>query len=86
MTAPIFSPPDHSGKPRIPGWVPPPKPTENLDYAKLHAIDLSLVDSPDPLVRAELIGIAKTAIRDDGFIYLENFGVSLEKVRTMPPF
>lgn len=81
MSSTTFSPPDHSDKPEIPTWVPPPKPTENLDYAKLHAIDLSLVDSPDPLVRAELIGIAKAAIRDDGFIYLQNYGVSLEQVR-----
>jgi hypothetical protein len=80
MAAP-FNPPDHSKKPEIPSWVPPPKPTENLDYAKLHTIELSLVDSPDPAVRATLIEVAKEAIRDDGFLYLTNYGVSLEQVR-----
>lgn len=78
--APTFSPPDHTGKPAIPQWIPPPKPTEKLDYAKLHTIDLALVDSPDAAVRAELIEIAKHAIRDDGFLYLTNYGVSLDQV------
>jgi len=79
MAAP-FTPPDHFQKPDIPSWVPPPKPTENLDYAKLHTIELALVDSPDPAVRAQLIEIAKEAIRVDGFLYLTNYGVSLEQV------
>jgi len=78
--AALFNPPDHSQKPEIPAWVPPPKPTENLDYAKLHTIELALVDSPDPAVRAKLIEVAKEAIRDDGFLYLTNYGVSLEQV------
>lgn len=79
MAAP-FNPPDHSQKPEIPSWVPPSKPTEDLDYAKLHTIELALVDSPDPAVRAKLIEVAKEAIRDDGFLYLTNYGVSLEQV------
>lgn len=85
MAAP-FHPPDHSQKPEIPTWVPPPKPTENLDYAKLHTIELALVDSPDPAVRAKLIEVAKEAIRDDGFLYLTNYGVSLEQVRALSHF
>jgi hypothetical protein len=82
--AALFNPPDHSQKPEIPAWVPPPKPTEDLDYAKLHTIELALVDSPDPAVRAKLIEVAKEAIRDDGFLYLTNYGVSLEQVRPLP--
>jgi hypothetical protein len=81
MAAP-FNPPDHSSKPAIPSWTPPPKPTEDLDYAKLHTIELALVDSPDPAVRSKLIEIAKEAIRDDGFLYLTNYGVSLDQVCT----
>lgn len=80
MAAP-FTPPDHSSKAAIPQWVPPAKPTEDLDYAKLHTIDLALVDSPNAAVRAELIEIAKSAIRDDGFLYLTNYGISLDQVR-----
>lgn len=75
-----FNPPSSEGKPEVPKWVPPPKPTENLDYAKLHTIDLALVDSEDPEVRAKLISTAKAAIRDDGFLYLVNYGVALDQV------
>jgi len=78
MAAP-FQPPDFSHKAPVPQWTPPPKPTEDLDYAKLHTIDLALVDSPDDAVRSKLIQIAKEAIRDDGFLYLTNYGVSLDQ-------
>ncbi|KAJ5155756.1 hypothetical protein N7492_008559 [Penicillium capsulatum] len=39
----------------------------------------SLLDSEDPAVVENLIKQVKVAIRDDGFLFLENYGVSLEQ-------
>ncbi len=47
----------------------------------LKSIDLSLLDSDDPAAVDDLIKQVKTAIRDDGFLFLENYGISLEQVR-----
>lgn len=79
MAAP-FQPPSTEGKPEVPKWNPPPPPTEDIDYAKLHTIDLALVDSPDRKVVEQLIATAKEAIHEDGFLYLVNYGVSLDQV------
>lgn len=80
-TAP-FNPPsaDLPGKPFVPQWVPPPATKEKHNFAELKSIDLSLLDSEDPAVVHELIQKVKVAIRDDGFLFLENYGVSLEQV------
>lgn len=81
-TAP-FTPPssDLPGKPLVPDWQPPATTEEKHDFAELKSIDLALLDSDDPTVVADLVQNAKTAIRDDGFLFLENYGVSLEQVR-----
>ncbi len=79
MAAP-FAPPSTDGKPPVPEWVAPEPTKQNLDWAELHTIDLALLDSPDPKVVAELVATAKTAIRDDGFLFLVNYGVSLEQL------
>jgi isopenicillin N synthase-like dioxygenase len=50
------------------------------NFAELTSIDLSLLDSPDPAVVAGLVAQVKRAIREDGFLFLENYGVSLEQV------
>lgn len=78
-----FNPPsiDLPGKPFVPGWVPPPVTQEKHNFAQLKSIDLSLLDSEDPAVVENLIQQVKVAIRDDGFLFLENYGVSLEQVR-----
>lgn len=80
-TAP-FNPPsaDLPGKPFVPEWVPPQATKEKHNFAELKSIDLSLLDSEDPAVVHELIQKVKFAIRDDGFLFLENYGVSLEQV------
>lgn len=77
-----FNPPsaDLPGKPTVPEWIPPPITQETHNFAQLKSIDLSLLDSDDPAVVKELIQQVKTAIRDDGFLFLENYGVSLEQV------
>jgi len=77
MAAP-FQPPSIEGKPEVPKWNPPPPPTEDIDYAKLHTIDLALVQ--------KLIATAKEAIHEDGFLYLVNYGVSLDQVSLISRF
>lgn len=81
-TAP-FNPPaaDLPGKPFVPAWNPPPVTQEKHDFAELKSIDLSLLDSDDPKVVDNLVDQVKTAIREDGFLFLENYGISLEQVR-----
>jgi hypothetical protein len=79
MAAP-YNPIINPNGPYLEPWVPPSPPTETLDYAKLHTIDLALVDSPNKSVRDELIATCKEAIRDDGFLYLVNYGVSLDQL------
>jgi hypothetical protein len=82
-SAPLFNPPaaDLHGKPSVPEWIPPPITQENHDFAKLTSIDLSLLDAEDPAVVDDLVQQVKRAIRDDGFLFLENYGISLEQVR-----
>ena len=78
-----FNPPsaDLPGKPFVPTWVPPPVTQQKEDFAELSSIDLSLMDSDDPAVVDKLVQQVKVAIRDDGFLFLENYGISLEQVR-----
>lgn len=82
--APIasFDPPaaDLPDKPFVPAWIPPPVTQEKENFAQLKSIDLSLLDSDDPAVLDNLIQRVKVAIRDDGFLFLENYGISLEQV------
>ncbi|KAK5115896.1 hypothetical protein LTR62_000352 [Meristemomyces frigidus] len=75
-----FSSPKTDGKPPVPVWTPPPVTREDLAWAQLHTIDLSLLDDPDPEVVDQLVEVTKVAIRDDGFLYLDNYGVSLEQL------
>lgn len=65
----------------MPQWVPPPATKEKHNFAELKSIDLSLLDSDDSAVVDELIQKVKLAIRNDGFLFLENYGISLEQVR-----
>lgn len=80
----LFNPPaaDLPGKPFVPEWIPPPVTQEKHDFAELSSINLSLLDSDDPAVVDGLVSQVKRAIREDGFLFLENYGISLEQVRT----
>lgn len=80
-TAP-YNPPaaDLPGKPVVPAWNAPPVTQEKHNFAQLKSIDLSLLDSEDPAVVDGLVQKVKVAIRDDGFLFLEDYGVSLEQV------
>jgi isopenicillin N synthase-like dioxygenase len=77
-----FNPPSANlpGKPFVPEWVPPPVTQQKEDFAELTSIDLSLMDSDDPAVVDDLVGQVKRAIREDGFLFLENYGVSLQQL------
>jgi isopenicillin N synthase-like dioxygenase len=78
MATPFVPPTPTHCKPPVADWVPP-EPTKLItDWAHLSEIDLSKLDSPDPTVIDELIVLTKKAIKEDGFIYLTNYGVALE--------
>ncbi|RDW65904.1 uncharacterized protein DSM5745_09643 [Aspergillus mulundensis] len=77
-----FNPPSPNlpGKPFVPEWNRPPVTKQTEGFATLKSIDLSLLDSEDPAVVEDLIQQVKVAIRDDGFLFLENYGISLEQL------
>ncbi|KAL4958442.1 hypothetical protein BDW69DRAFT_190914 [Aspergillus filifer] len=77
-----FNPPSPTleGKPFVPKWNAPPVTKQTEGFATLKSIDLSLLDSEDPAVVENLIQQVKVAIRDDGFLFLENYGVSIEQL------
>lgn len=77
-----FNPPSPGlpGKPVVPAWDPPAVTQEKHNFAQLKSIDLSKLDSDDPAVVNDLIKQVKIAIRDDGFLFLENYGVSIEQL------
>lgn len=76
-----FSPPVASvEKPEVPKWIPPQTTKEKLEWADLRTIELSLLDSPDVEVVKKLVETTKAAIKEDGFLFLTDYGVSLEQV------
>lgn len=79
MAAP-FAPPSTEGKPVVPEWWPPAVTQMDLDWAALHTIDLSLLDSHEPRVVEDIVKLTKAAIREDGFLYLTNYGISLDQL------
>ena len=68
-----------AGKPSIPKWIPPPATKENLEWASLRTLDLALLDGSLE-DQAALVETCRAAIQEDGFLYLQNFGVSEEVV------
>lgn len=78
---PRYQPPvTTTPKPYVPDWIPPAPTEEHLDWAALHTIELSDLDSPDATVVASLIATTKTAIKNDGFLYVTHYGVSLAQL------
>lgn len=77
MTDRTYHPPDPKDLPHVPPWNPPAPTKESLDWADLHTIELSDLDSPDPKVVAALIATTKTAIKNDGFLYVTNYGLDI---------
>lgn len=86
MTASWISPSTTlPGKPYIKDWIPPPVSKENVRWAQLRTIELAKLDDPDPKIVQDLVNLTKQAIRDDGFIFLTDYGISLEQVRNLLP-
>ncbi|WVW84358.1 hypothetical protein I302_106392 [Kwoniella bestiolae CBS 10118] len=81
-STPVYNPPDPNapGKPHVPDWFPPPATKADLDFAKLRTIDLSIMDSGDETAIKELVAMTKQAILEDGFLFIERYGVSLEQL------
>ena len=80
MPSAYFQPPSSEGKPQVPRWVPPEPTKEELDWAQLHTIDLSILDSQDPGAVEQLVELTKTAMKDDGFLYLVRVCSDAKKV------
>ncbi|KAI0783193.1 Clavaminate synthase-like protein [Abortiporus biennis] len=63
--------------PTIPHYIAAPPTKEDLDYADLAIIDLSKAASPEG--RAQLAVQARDAMREQGFFYVINHGLSQEQ-------
>lgn len=61
-------------------WVPPAETKADVDWATLRTIDLSKFESPDPAEREAMYETFKSAVFEDGFLYLVNFGLSQEQI------
>ena len=66
----------------VPAWVPPtPSARDDLDWAPLHTLDLSLVQGEEfDQVPEHVVKEVGEAFSRDGFIYVENHGLSYEQV------
>lgn len=80
MAAPFNPPTSSAEKPEVPAWIPPQPTKMDLEWADLRTIELSLLDSDDSAVVAGLVATTKAAIKEDGFLFLTNYGISLEQV------
>jgi hypothetical protein len=85
MAAPFVPAPLSGGKPHVPKWTPPEPTKMDLDWADLGTIELSLLNSLDPEVVAKLVATTKAAIKEDGFLFLTDYRVSLEQVNLSSP-
>ncbi|KAI0689338.1 Clavaminate synthase-like protein [Cytidiella melzeri] len=63
-----------SAKPAVSHYVPAPPTKANLDYADLAMVDLAKTSTPEG--RVQLATIARDALRDIGFFYVINHGLS----------
>lgn len=68
-----------AGKPEIPPWDKPEPTKENLNWADLRTLDLSLLDGT-PEEQAELVETTRLAIQVDGFLFVKNFGMTEEQL------
>lgn len=64
-------------KPALPRYVPAPRTTADLEYADLTVIDLSKVNTTEGF--AELATQARDGMREQGFIYVINHGLTQEQ-------
>jgi hypothetical protein len=86
MAAPFIPAPSSSDKPHFPKWTPPQPTKMYLDWADLRTIELSLLNSPDPEVVAKFVATTKITIKEDSFLFLTDYGISLEQANLSSPF
>ena len=67
-------------KPPFRKYVAPPTTEADIEYCNLRTIKLSQVDSPIPEEREAVYQEFKRAVREDGFFFLEDFGLTQEQV------
>ncbi|WVQ81830.1 hypothetical protein IAT38_003957 [Cryptococcus sp. DSM 104549] len=67
-------------RPPLRPWVPPAETKADVKYANLRTINLGLFDSPNQADRDAVFEEFKKAIKEDGFLYLENFGLTQEQI------
>lgn len=60
-------------------WTAPTETKEQLQWAELETIDLTLLD--DPSAREDLIKRTKHGLREDGFLFVTGTGVSSETIQ-----
>jgi hypothetical protein len=63
-------------KPDINPWIPAKPTAEDLEWADILTIDLSLYDTK----KATLVDILTTALQRDGFFYVVGHGIPAETV------
>ncbi|KAF4888550.1 UPF0676 protein [Colletotrichum fructicola] len=68
-----------AGKPEIAPWDKPHPTKEDLNWAELRTLDLSLLDGT-PNQQAELVETTRLAIQKDGFLFVKNFGMTEEQL------
>ncbi|KAJ3537948.1 hypothetical protein NM688_g6591 [Phlebia brevispora] len=66
-----------TSEPAVPHYTPAPVTKEDLEYADLEVIDLSKANTPEGVAR--LAEQARDAMRDKGFFYVINHGLSPEE-------
>lgn len=62
--------------PAVPEWIPPKPTEEQVEWANILTVDLSLYDTK----KDELIDTVATALQRDGFFYVVGHGIDLETV------
>lgn len=72
----MVSPAPTTGLPAVPTWVAPKPTQEEVEWANILTVDLSLYDTK----KQELIETVATALQRDGFFYVVGHGIDLETV------
>lgn len=68
--------PTPSKRPYLPRWKAPPPTKQEVEWADILTVDLSLYDTDKP----KLIETVQTALQRDGFFYVVGHGIDTEEV------
>lgn len=70
-----------STRPPLPSWKAPPPTQEEVEWADILTVDLSLYETD----KSKLIETVQTALQRDGFFYIIGHGIDVEEVSTGMP-